>query len=148
MQDIIQQAKSLSDQQLEDLIHRLTSVLEKRQLKTKRVAEELKQQMEAQQMVIQQISAVAANNGLSLEQLGFVIPGETPKVATLAKKKPTIRAENQAYILVDGEPKLVFTRKAAELLAKGEAHRFNQLTVAQQETARAVTSAYNAEKST
>lgn len=146
MQDVIQQAKSLSDQQLEDLIHRLTSVLEKRQLKAKRVAEELKQQMEAQQSVIQQISAVAANNGLSLEQLGFVIPGEAPKVANLAKKKPTISAENQAYILVDGEPKLVFTRKAAELLAKGEAYRFNQLTAAQQETARAVTAAYNAEK--
>lgn len=146
MQDIIQKAKSLNDQQLGDLIHRLTSVLEKRQLKAKRVAEELKQQLEAQQRVMQQISAVASNSGLSLEQLGFVVPGEAPKVATPSKKRSTISAENQAYILVDGEPKLVFTRKAAELLAKGEAYRFNQLTAAQQETARAVTAAYNAEK--
>lgn len=146
MQEIIQQAKTLDDQKLGELIHKLTSVLDKRQLKAKRVAEEMKQQMEAQQRVLQQISALAADNGLSLEQLGLVVASEHEKVATSANKKTTIRPENQAYILIDGEPKLVFTRKAAELLAKGEAYRFNQLTAAQQEMARAVTAVHNAEK--
>lgn len=146
MQEIIQKAKTLNDQELGELIHKLTSVQEKRQLKANRVAEEIKQQMEAQKSVIQQISALAAGNGLTLEQLGLVVVGEHLNEATSAKTKPTIKPENQAYTLVDGQPKLVFTRKAAELLAKGEAYRFNQLTAAQQDMARMVTASYNAAK--
>ncbi len=145
MQEIIQQAKTLNDQQLGELIHKLTSILDKRELKAKRVAEEQRQQMEAQQKVIQQINELVASNGLSLDRLGFVT-GDQQKEVSQTKKKPTINPANQTYVLVDGKPKLVFTRMAAELLAKGEAYRFEQLTEVQQEMAIAVTAEYNEAK--
>lgn len=146
MQEIIQQAKALNDQQLGELITKLTSILDKRELKAKRVAEEQRQQMEAQQRVIQQINELVANNGLSLEQLGFVATSEQQKEVAPARKKPIINPVNQTYVLVDGKPKLIFTRMASELLAKGEALKFEQLTEAQQQMAIAVTAEYNEAK--
>ncbi|MAA93751.1 MAG: hypothetical protein CML22_07200 [Rheinheimera sp.] len=144
MQDIIKQSKSLSDEQLSTLIKKLSSQLEKRQLKAKRREEEQKQQLKVQNELMEKINSLAAEKGVSLEQLGYVHQSSLQKPAKQRRGRPVISAENQTFVLKEGEPQLVFTRKAKELLDQGKAYRFNQLSPDQQAMARAATAAYNA----
>lgn len=147
MQEILKSAKELDDQQLESLTEKLNSILIKRKLKAKREAEEHRQKMEAKNKVIKEINEIAVKNGLSLEKIGmFFSAHEINEGAEKKRRTPTINPVNQTFTLVNGKPQLVFTRKAVELLRKGEAFKFDQLTAEQQEMAKAVAAEYNEKK--
>ena len=106
--------------------------------------EEQKQQLKVQNELMEKINSLAAEKGVSLEQLGYVHQSSLQKPAKQRRGRPVISAENQTFVLKEGEPQLVFTRKAKELLDQGKAYRFNQLSPDQQAMARAATAAYNA----
>lgn len=144
MKEIIKQTKSLSEQQLSTLIKKLSSALERRQLKAKRLEEEQRQQLHVQNELMEKIGALAAEKGIPLQQLGFVHPPSLPKPLKQSRSRPIYHAEKQTFTLENGEPQLVFTRKAKELIDQGKAFQFNQLSADQQEIARVATAAYNA----
>lgn len=146
MKQIYQLAKSLNDADLSTLVEKLNSLLDNRKkvaIEKDRKDAEMKA---AAQTAIQGINEILATTGVTLGQLGLVREVPTDVSLKSARKTTIIKAENQTYILVDGQPQLVFSVTAGRHRKDGTAVEFSQLTPEQQLIAKAAVDARNARR--
>lgn len=145
MKEILKLAKSLSDSDLSSLIKSLNSLLEKRKEKALKEAKQREEQARAVEEVKQQIAAIAAEKGVSLEMLGYQLSSSLQTSDRKVRRPYKISPEKQSfYIDASGRPQLLFTRQLKQYKAEGLALTFDQLTPDQQSQARALIDARNA----
>lgn len=145
MKDIIKAAKSLNDSELSSLIKSLNSLLEQRKEKRLKDAQKKEEQTRVAEEVKQQIAAIVAEKGITLEMLGYQLSPSLQTSATKTRKSYNMNAERQTYFIDDtGNPKLLFTRLLKQYKAQGRALTFDQLTPEQQDQARTLVDARNA----
>lgn len=143
MRDILKSTKSLSDQELKKLIKSLQSLLDKRNKARLQKAYELEARERAAEEVKQKITEIAAEKGVSLEQLGFAL-GVGSQAATIKRRVSKMKAEKQWYqIDSEGLPQLLFTRQIKQFKAEGLALSFGELSQEQQTLVRALVDARN-----
>jgi len=127
------------------LIKSLNSLLEKRKEKALKEAKQREEQARAVEEVKQQIAAIAAEKGVSLEMLGYQLSSSLQTSDRKVRRPYKISPEKQSfYIDESGRPQLLFTRQLKQYKAEGLALTFDQLTPDQQSHARDLVDARNA----
>lgn len=138
MKEIINLAKSLSDDQLETLIGKLKSHLDRKKEKELQKSEEDAKKNAIALKLRAQIDAMALENGYSMRQLGFVLDStdhSAEKDFNTTPRKRILKVENQTFALENGELKIVFTVQAKIHRDAGTALRFDELNEKQQQLA-------------